>query len=119
MSGTIRFQADEDFRVAIVTRLRRKESNIDIQTTAEAGTLGLADPLVLANTAKHERILISHDLHTMAAHFDAFLASGHQSPGLLLSPQWLSIGQVIDELLLIWGASDPEEWRNLRRFLPL
>ena len=65
MSGTIRFQADEDFRGVIVTGLRRKQSNIDIQTAAEVGTLGLADPLVLAYAAEHERILISHDLHTI------------------------------------------------------
>lgn len=119
MSDPIQFLADENFDLRIVAGLRRKRPHIDILTAAEAGTLGLPDPRVLAYAAEHHRILLSHDVKTMPAHFDAFLAGGQHSPGLLLSSQALPTGQVIDDVLLIWEASGPEEWRDLWTHLPL
>jgi hypothetical protein len=52
--------------------------------------------------------LISHDRKTMPAHFARFLNS-RSSPGLVLVPQDLDIGLAIEDLLLIWAASDAEE----------
>jgi len=40
-------------------------------------------------------------------------------PGLLLARQRRPIGPIIDDLLLIWAASEAEEWHNVVRFLPL
>jgi hypothetical protein len=34
-------------------------------------------------------------------------------------PQRIEIAAVIDELLLIWSASDSDEWTNLILYLPL
>lgn len=119
MSDPIQFLTDENFDLRIVAGLQRRQPQIDVVTAAEASILGLPDLRVLAYAAEHHRILLSHDVKTMPAHFDAFLASGRHSPGLLLVAQALPIREAIDELLLIWGASDPVEWRNLRRFLPL
>ncbi len=34
-------------------------------------------------------------------------------------PQHLPISVVVDELLLIWGATEREEWINLICYLPL
>ncbi len=118
MSGVIRFQADEDFRGAIIAGLRR-QPDIDILSAAEEGTIGLPDPRVLAHAAELGRILLSHDLSTMPSHFGAYLASGQHSPGLLLVPQSLPIGQTIEELHLVSGASTPDEWYDRLRYLPL
>ena len=41
------------------------------------------------------------------------------SPGLILVPQHMPIGEAIEELLLIWGASEAEEWRDRWQALPL
>jgi hypothetical protein len=64
------------------------------------------------------RLVLSHDRRTMPAHFDRFVER-QASPGLLVLSQDLDIGDAIEELLLIWVASDGEEWRNQGRFLPL
>jgi len=42
-----------------------------------------------------------------------------QTPGLILVPQRLTIGEVIDDLILIWAASEVEEWKNGIPRLPL
>jgi hypothetical protein len=41
------------------------------------------------------------------------------SPGLIVVPQGLAIRQVVDELILIWAATDPEEWTNRIVYLPI
>ncbi|MFN0086535.1 MAG: hypothetical protein ACKVX9_14195 [Blastocatellia bacterium] len=62
--------------------------------------------------------LFPHDRNTMPAHFTEFIAH-HDSPGLILVEQRLPIGEAIDDLLLIWEASDAEEWANRLEFIPL
>ena len=54
----------------------------------------------------------------MPAHFARFLDS-RSSPGLIIAPQDLDIGLAIEDLLIIWAASDAEEWTDKVGFLPL
>ncbi len=115
---TIRFQADEDLRQAIVTGLARREPAIDFRTPAEAGFSGLPDPEVLAQTARAGRILVSHDARTMPRHFGDFITLA-ESPGVLIIPQHLPTAEAVDELLLIWSATDASEWTNRICRLPL
>ena len=48
----------------------------------------------------------------MPEHFGDFLAARHSSPGVLLVSRLTPIGRVIEELVLIWAASESNEWRN-------
>src|ERR1017187_8298906 len=52
-----------------------------------------------------------------AAHVARFLDS-RSSPGLIIAPQDLDIGLAIEDLLIIWAASDAEEWTDKVGFLP-
>lgn len=115
---TIRFLTDEDFSIQVVAEARRKEPGIDLLTAREVGLLHLADPLVLAYAAQHDRVLLTNDVHTMPRHFADFLASGYHSPGVLLIAQTLPIGRSVDAILLVWGASGPDEWRDLCVYPP-
>lgn len=114
----IRFQADADFNQIIVKATLRLEPAIDFQTAHAAGLVGLDDPDVLKLTAAHGRILLSHDRKTMPMHFGQFIES-QSSPGLLIVSQKLPVYRVAEEILLIWSASEPEEWVNRIRALPL
>ncbi|MGH9611095.1 MAG: DUF5615 family PIN-like protein [Bryobacteraceae bacterium] len=108
----IRFLADADFNHAIVKGCRRDEPAMDFLSANEAKLEGVPDPDVLALAAAQDRILVTHDHQTMPWHFGAFLMSGRSSPGVFWVSQHAPIGEVIDALVLIWAASDPEEWRN-------
>jgi hypothetical protein len=46
---------------------------------------------------------------TMPGHFGDFLQARGFSPGVILVPQCLPIGEAIDELVCMWSASDAEE----------
>jgi hypothetical protein len=54
----------------------------------------------------------------MPRHFAEFI-SRRACPGVLIIPQQLSIGETIEELLLIWSDSEAEEWVNRILYLPL
>ena len=92
---------------------------MDFLTANEAKLEGVPDPKVLALAAQQERILVSHDFQTMPQHFGDFLQTHGSSPGVLLVPQYLPIGEAIEELVLIWGASDAGEWENRILRIPL
>ena len=114
----IRFQADADLRQAIVTAVMRLEPAIDFNTAIDAGLPGLPDPEVLALAAEAGRMLVTHDAKTMPRHFGDFLLEG-TSPGVLIIPQHLPIAAAVDELVLIWSASEASEWVNRICRLPM
>jgi hypothetical protein len=74
---------------------------------------------VLALAAVQNRILVTHDFRTMPRHFADFLATGDVSPGVLLVKQRTPLASVIDDLVLIWTASSPEDWTNRIVAIPL
>jgi hypothetical protein len=77
------------------------------------------DPEVLRIAAEQARILISHDENSMPHHFRAFLKSGMHSPGVLIVPQGVPTGAAIESILLLWIASEANEWRDRVAWLPL
>ncbi|MBO0723136.1 MAG: DUF5615 family PIN-like protein [Blastocatellia bacterium] len=114
----IRFQADYDFNGEVVEGLLRREPVIDIKSGHAAMLEGILDQVVLEKAAGENRILVTHDHRTMPHNFAEFI-SQHESPGVFIIPQHLSISEAIEELLLIWSCSEAEEWINRILYLPL
>ena len=114
----IRFQADGDLNEDIVTGIIRRVPKIDFQTATEARLSGVADEQVLAFCADEGRLLVSHDWQTMPHHFADYI-SNQTSPGVLIVPQSMEILEAIEELILVWAASEAEEYVNNIRRLPL
>jgi hypothetical protein len=114
----VRFLAVADLNKAIVTGVLRCEPSVDFLTAHAAGLYGMKDPKVLAFAAEQRRVLVSHDVSTMPAHFRAFRNAEGLSGGVFLVPQSLDVGMAIDELLLIWIASESTEWENRLVWLP-
>jgi hypothetical protein len=114
----VRFQADADLKLAVASGVRRRNLAVDFQTAVEARLPGLPDPEVLALAAREGRVLVSHDRQTMPTHFAKFVSAA-TSPGVIIVPQSLPVREVIDDLLLIWEASEAAEWVNHLTYLPL
>jgi hypothetical protein len=114
----VRFQADADLNFLIVRKLLRGEPDIDFQSATQAGLAGLSDPEVLTLAARGGRILVSHDETTMPRHFAEFISKEH-SAGLSIVSQALPHSVVVQELQVIWAASEAEEWVNRISYLPL
>lgn len=93
---------------------------MDILDVKTAGFRGSEDRALLALAAEQGRILLSHDRNTMTRHFYERLASGESSPGLfIISNKPNAVGESIEWLLLVWAASQSEEWRDQIVYLPL
>lgn len=114
----IRFQGDYDLKRAIIIGVKRRQPEIEFQNAEDGNLRGVDDQNVLAFAAREGRILVSHDHSTMPIHFANFI-SNQDSPGLILIEQRLPVKDAIEEILLIWEASEAEEWTNRLEFIPL
>lgn len=114
-----RFLADNDLNDHIVDGVLRREPTIEFVRAREVGLTQGRDPDILDHAARHGYIVVSHDVNTMPGHARERIASGEHCNGLLMVHQWQPVGSVIDSLVLIWSASEAEEWRDVISFLPL
>jgi len=115
----IRFLADADLNYAIVSGCLRREPAMDFLSANDAKLEGVSDARVLVLAAEQDRILVSHDFQTMPHHVGEFLETQGSSPGVFLVKQSTRVGDVIDELVLVWAASDADEWRSRILEIPL
>lgn len=113
-----RFQADANFNADIVSGVLRRVPEIDFQTANDAGLASLSDPAILTIAADEGRILVSHDRRTMPIHFGMFIQT-KISPGVFIIQQDTEIVRIIEDLILIWAASEADEYVNSIRTLPL
>ena len=114
----IRFLADANFNQKIVAGLLLREPQIDFELPQNVIPEKMGDPQVLELGAARGRVIVTHDVRTMPSHFRAFVAD-KPCPGLILVPKAMAIGDAIEELQMIWHASEAEEWINQMRRLPL
>jgi hypothetical protein len=75
------------------------------------------DPEVLQFAAGNGRVLVSADLKTMGCHFAVFVAA-QTSPGLILMPSGVPVGEAIERLLMTWAAWSAEDIENQLWWLP-
>jgi hypothetical protein len=62
--------------------------------------------------------LVTSDRQTMARFFGEFILKT-ESPGVVVARQRLSVGEVLEDLALIWTVSQAEEWTDHIVYLPL
>lgn len=113
-----RFQADADLNHTILLAAVRKEPALDFRSARDAELRGVPDREVLARAASAGRVLVTHDAKTMPHEFGAFVQET-SSPGLIVVPQHLPVATAADEILLIWLATEAEEWNDRICWLPL
>jgi len=70
------------------------------------------DPLVLAWAAEAERLVLTHDVSTMADNAYQRVAAGQRMPGVFEVPRSMPIGQAIEELMLVIECSAEREWEG-------
>src|SRR5450755_2604252 len=107
----IRFLADASLHDAIVTGCLRREPTIDFISAHQAKLEGISDAEVLALATRQNRILVTSDLRTVPDHFGDFLEANGQCAGVFLVKQRARLADVIDAIVLIWSASDADEWK--------
>ena len=74
---------------------------------------------LLAFCEREKRLLVSLDRATMPDHVAAHVAAGRSTWGVLFVTRRCSFRQLLDDLVLVWSATEAEEWRNSIHYLPL
>lgn len=116
---TLKFLVDENFNHKTLAGIKRREPNLDIVAVQDVGLRATDDPEVLDWAAQEGRIVVTHDVSTFSVFAFERVAAGLPMPGVIEIPETVSMRVIIDELILIAGASDPGEWKDSVRYLPL
>jgi hypothetical protein len=77
-----------------------------------APSLGTDDPDLLQWAERESCYMVSCDRQTMASYFWDHVNEGRHLLGLILLPNVFSIADVLEFLILIIYASEPDEWQD-------
>jgi hypothetical protein len=79
------------------------------------------DPDLLVFAEAEGFSLVTFDKDTMPGHAADHVAAGRHTWGVFVFPDGnnMSAGRIASELVMIWGASQQDEWIDLVAFLPL
>jgi predicted nuclease of predicted toxin-antitoxin system len=115
----MQFLSDENFNRNIVRGILRKEPTLDIVRVQDTEIYQSDDPAVLEWAAQKNRIVLTHDKSTMSDFAYERISGGKPMPGVIIAHQNAPIGQIIEDLLTIIGASEAAEYENKVTYLPL
>lgn len=112
---------DEHVDPALRAQLIRHAPDLLVWMIGDPGApkRGTLDPDILLWCEAHGFMLVTGNRKSMPGHLQAHLAAGHHVPGILVLHPTMTLGTTLDQLLLIHGASEAEEYRDLMLYLPL
>lgn len=116
---TVKFLADENFDHKTLAGLKRRDPDLDIVAVQEVGLREFDDPQILRWAAQEARVVVTHDVSTFAGFAYERIAAGLHMPGVIEIPETVPRSVIIEELILIAGASEPDDWENGVVYLPL
>jgi Domain of unknown function (DUF5615) len=108
----LRLAADENFNGDIVRGLLRRNPKLDIVRVQDVGLSGADDLSVLQWAADQGRILVTHDISTLAKHAFDRTAAGQPMPGVFEVRSVAPVGQAIEDLILVAECSFDGEWEG-------
>jgi predicted nuclease of predicted toxin-antitoxin system len=115
----LRLLADENFNNDIVRGSLRQRPGLDIVRIQDVGLVGASDEDVLAWAAENNRIILTHDLATMADFAYDRLVDGKPMAGVFILHDRFPVGLAIQEILLMVECTEQEEWSGRVVHLPI
>lgn len=80
---------------------------------------GTPDPDILLWCEENGFILITNNRKTMPVHLASHLAANGHIPGIFILNEDMSMGEILDELILIAKAAFEDEYQDQIIFMPL
>jgi len=99
--------------------LLRANTDLDIAHVQDTEIYQAGDPIVLEWAARENRILLTHDVDTMIGYAYDRIEEELPMPGMIEVSTDVSMRQIISELLIVLGASDPSELKDRVIYIPL
>jgi hypothetical protein len=116
----VRFLLDENLSPRLKVAVLRLNPAIDILRVGESNAplLGTLDPDVLRYLEFSQRLLITDNRASMPEHLADHWAEDRHIWGLFWLRPKISIGQLAQELLLVWETTEAEEWIDQLEWIP-
>ncbi|MCP5046787.1 MAG: hypothetical protein GY940_06425, partial [bacterium] len=110
----VRYLLDENLPRRLKNQLIFHKPSLEVLLVGDnqAPPLGTPDPDILNWLEQNNFMLVSRNRSTMPIHLKDHIANNRHVPGILLIRKEILIGKLIEDLLLIWGASQPDEYRD-------
>lgn len=108
---------DHNFNYNIIRQLRRRIPDLDFVTARAAGLSRVDDKNLLRWAATDGRVILTHDRHTIPVYYADLVNAGETTAGILLVPDWITIGEAVDELEIQIVCGDHDDWIDQLRIL--
>jgi len=120
MSDT-RYLLDENVDPLYRTELLARNPDLIVWRVGMLGTppSGTLDPDILFWCEENSFILVTNNRKSMPRHLKDHLEQSRHTPGIVVMTETMSIGETLDELLLIASASLGGEYQDRIVYLPI
>jgi hypothetical protein len=117
----IRYLLDEHISPIYRKQLLRREPGLIVYMISDPGAplKGTLDPEILRWCEDNGFVLVTNNRKSMPRHLEDHLTSGGHVPGILVIDMDMSIGEAVDDLVLVAGAFLEGEYRDSIIYLPL
>lgn len=117
----IRFLLDENVDPVLRKALHQQIPEMTVWRVGDpiAPPNGTLDPAILDWCSQNRFILITNNRASMPIHLKEHLSAGRSAPGIFVLNPNITQEQILQELVLVWSASDLEEYANLIWYLPI
>lgn len=117
----LRFLLDEHVPHSIQDQLLRLSPDIDVLAIGQPGapSKNTLDPDILCWIEQTGYILVTGNRRTIPTHLQIHFEAGRHIPGVLFLRRGAFLGQVIEDLFLLWATSESEEFQDRMLFIPL
>ena len=116
-----RFLIDENISPRYRTQLLYHEPSLTVLVIGDEGAppKSTPDPEILVWCEKNKFNLITNNRESMPQHLSDHLAQGHHVPGIFTIKRKVPMKLIIEQLLLIAGASEEDEYMDQITYIPL
>lgn len=118
---TLKYLLDENVDSIYRIQLQQQETSLIVWRVGTPGAppIQTPDPEMLCWCEEHNFTLITNNRKSMPVHLANHLAAGRHVPGIFTLNANMSIGETLDELILVALASEIDEYRDRIAYLPL
>ncbi len=118
---SLKYLLDENVDLVYQTQLLRREPSLVVWVVGDPGAppKSTLDPEILIWCEVYNFVLVTNNRTSMPPHLTDHITQGRHVPGIFILNPSLSIGENLEELILIALASEEKEYQDRIVHLPL